>query len=156
MFRVLVDTCVWLDLAKDSRQHAVLGVVEEMIEEQLISLLVPAVVLEEFTRNRDRIERDSAKSLSSHFKLVKDAIGKAGGNSRRIKSVLAHLDDMDHKIPITVTYSQRDSPSVLCSGSWAADFLRSHEPDNPTKTGGAQETGSADNPLADITAISVA
>jgi len=31
MFRVLVDTCVWLDVAKDPRQYALLGVVEQMV-----------------------------------------------------------------------------------------------------------------------------
>ena len=30
MFRMLIDTCVWLDLAKDQKQVSVLSVVEEM------------------------------------------------------------------------------------------------------------------------------
>ena len=29
MFRMLIDTCVWLDLAKDQRHVPMLGVVEE-------------------------------------------------------------------------------------------------------------------------------
>ena len=91
MFRILVDTCVWLDLAKDPKQHAVLGVVEEMRKQQLIALLVPSVVIDEFKRNRARIEKDSAKSLSTHFKVVKEAIGRAGGDNRSTKTVLAQL-----------------------------------------------------------------
>ena len=72
MFRILVDTCVWLDLAKDQREgSAVLGVIEEMIRTNLITLIVPRVVLDEFRKNRDRIAKDSAKSLSTHFRLVK-------------------------------------------------------------------------------------
>lgn len=31
MFRILIDTCVWLDLAKDPKQVSVLGVVEELL-----------------------------------------------------------------------------------------------------------------------------
>jgi hypothetical protein len=31
MFTMLIDTSVWLDLARDPKQHAVLGVVEQMI-----------------------------------------------------------------------------------------------------------------------------
>jgi hypothetical protein len=100
MFRMLIDTCVWLDLAKDPRQHPVLGVVEQMVRQKLIALIVPTVVLDEFQRNRDRIAKDSTKSLSTHFKLVKEAVGKAGGDKRRTKVILAHLDDVDHKIPI--------------------------------------------------------
>lgn len=100
MFRILVDTCVWLDLAKDPRQHPVLGVVEQMVREKMIELLVPSLVLEEFRRNRERIEKESAKSLSAHFKLVKEAVGREGGTKRRTKVVLQHLDDVVHRIPI--------------------------------------------------------
>lgn len=91
MFDVLIDTCVWLDLAKDTRQAPVIGVVEEMIKRKLVSLIVPRLVLDEFRRNRARIVAESTKSLSSHFRLVKDAIGKIGGDKRRTRVVLAHL-----------------------------------------------------------------
>ena len=64
MFNILVDTCVWLDLAKDTRQAPVLGVVKEMIKQKLITLLVPRLVLDEFRRNRTRIVTESTKSLS--------------------------------------------------------------------------------------------
>jgi PIN domain len=100
MFRMLIDTCVWLDLAKDPKQHPVLGVVEQMVREKMIALVVPRVVVDEFRRNRERIAKESAKSLSTHFRLVKDAVGKAGGNKRKTKTVLSHLDDVDHKVPI--------------------------------------------------------
>lgn len=100
MFRMLIDTCVWLDLAKDPKQVAVLGVVEEMVRLGLVSLIVPRVVLDEFRRNRGRIAKEGAKSLSAHFRVVKEAVGKIGGDKRRMRVVLSHLDDVDHKIPI--------------------------------------------------------
>ncbi len=100
MFKVLIDTCVWLDLAKDQRQTPLLGVVEEMVRHKRATLIVPRVVLDEFRRNRDRILTESTKSLSSHFRLVKDAVGKIGGDKRRMRVVLSHLDDVSHKIPI--------------------------------------------------------
>jgi hypothetical protein len=97
---MLVDTCVWLDLAKDHRQVPVLGVVEEMVRLGMVTLIVPRVVLDEFKRNRERIAKESAKSLSAHFRLVKEAVGKIGGDKGRLRLVLSHLDDVDHKIPI--------------------------------------------------------
>jgi hypothetical protein len=100
MFRILIDTCVWLDLARDQRQAPVLGVIEEMVKQGLITLIVPRIVLAEFDRNRERIAKDSAKSLSAHFRLVKEAVGKIGGDKKRTRLVLSHLDDVDHKIPI--------------------------------------------------------
>lgn len=100
MFRILIDTCVWLDVAKDSKQAPVLNVVEELVKHGMISLIVPRIVLDEFRRNRERIAKESAKSLSTHFRLVKEAVGKIGGDKRKMRVVLSHLDDVDHKIPI--------------------------------------------------------
>lgn len=100
MFKMLIDTCVWLDLAKDPRQTPVLGVVEEMVKLGMVTLIVPSVVLDEFRRNRERIAKESIKSLSAHFRVVKDAVGKVGGDKRRMRVVLSHLDDVDHKLPI--------------------------------------------------------
>jgi hypothetical protein len=100
MFRMLIDTCVWLDLAKDPKQVPVLGVVEELLRLGMVSVIVPRVMLDEFRRNRERIAKESAKSLSTHFRLVKEAVGKIGGDKKKMRLVLSHLDDVDHKIPI--------------------------------------------------------
>lgn len=100
MFNMLIDTCVWLDLAKDPKQVPVLGVIEELLRLGKISVIVPRVVLDEFRRNRERIAKESAKSLSTHFRLVKEAIGRTGGDKKKMRVVLSHLDDVDHKIPI--------------------------------------------------------
>jgi len=100
MFRILIDTCVWLDLAKEPKLVPTLGVVEELLRLDIIKLIVPRVVLDEFRRNRERIANESAKSLSTHFRLVKEAVGKVGGDKKRVKAVLSYLNDVDHKIPI--------------------------------------------------------
>ena len=100
MFKILIDTCVWLDIVKDPRQLPLLAVVEEMVRAGMITLIVPRLVLDEFRRNRERIARESIKSLSAHFRVVKDAVGKIGGDKRKMQVVLSHLDDVDHKIPI--------------------------------------------------------
>jgi hypothetical protein len=100
MFRILIDTCVWLDLAKDPKQMPVLGIVEELLRLGIISLIVPRIVLDEFQRNRERIAKESTKSLSAHFRLVKDAVSKLGGDKEKMQVVLSHLDDVNHKIPI--------------------------------------------------------
>jgi hypothetical protein len=58
------------------------------------------LVVDEFRRNRERIARESAKSLSVHFRLVKEAVGKVGGDKKKMQVVLSHLEDVGHKIPI--------------------------------------------------------
>jgi PIN domain-containing protein len=65
MFRLLIDTSVWLDLARDPKQLPVVGVVETMIDAAMLTLIVPHIVLEEFQQNRERIAKESTKSLAS-------------------------------------------------------------------------------------------
>ncbi len=100
MFKILVDTCVWLDLAKDPRQLPLLAVVEEMVKAGMVTLIVPRLVLDEFRCHRERIARESCRSLSTHFRLVKEAVNKIGGDKKKMQVVLSHLDDVDRKIPI--------------------------------------------------------
>jgi hypothetical protein len=100
MFKVLIDTCVWLDLAKDPKQIAIADAIQQMVNHQLIELVVPSIVLEEFRKNKDRIAKESAKSLSAHFKVVREAVGRAGGRSRTLKTVLTHLSEVNHKVPL--------------------------------------------------------
>lgn len=100
MFRILIDTCVWFDLAKDPKQLPILCSLEELIRLDKIALIVPRIVVDEFQRNRERIIKESAKSLSTHFRLVREAVTKLGGDKEKIQFVLSHLDDVNHKIPI--------------------------------------------------------
>jgi hypothetical protein len=100
MFNVLIDTSVWLDLAEDQNQTPLLSVVEDLIKDGLMALIVPGTVITEFRNNRNRVAKSSAKSLSTHFQLVKDAIRKTDGDAKRKELVLSHLSDVDHRIPI--------------------------------------------------------
>jgi len=99
MLRLLIDTCVWLDIAKDYRHQPTLAALEQLIEAEEAALILPSQAVNEFARNKERIIRESGKSLSSTFKRVKDAVrqfGKAEGT----KETLATLDDIDHRITI--------------------------------------------------------
>lgn len=100
MFHVLIDTCVWLDLAENPKQTPLLEPLAAMISGGQMNLLVPRTVLMEFKANCTRVAKSSEKSLSTHFSLVKDAIRKADGNKRQKTKVLEYLSDMDHRIPL--------------------------------------------------------
>jgi hypothetical protein len=98
MFRVLVDTCVWLDLAKDYQQQATLAALEELIRQGLVELILPRTVVDEFARNRARVIEESSRSLSGTLKRVKEAVDKFG-DPRKKRLVLRHLDDVDQRLP---------------------------------------------------------
>ena len=78
MLTVLMDTCVWFDMAKDYRHGPTLQALEQMIEAKEVALMLPKQTIDEFARNRERIVSDSGRSLSSTFKRVKEAIRQFG------------------------------------------------------------------------------
>lgn len=99
MLRLLIDTCVWLDMARDYRHQATLSALEQMIEAGEISLILPKQAVDEFARNKGRIIKESGKSLSSTFKRVKEAVKQFGREDCKA-GTLANLDEVDHRITI--------------------------------------------------------
>ncbi len=98
MFNILIDTCVWLDLAKDYQQQAILNALEELIRRGDVALILPRTVHDEFARNKARVIEESSRSLSSTLKRVKEAVEKFGDPRRKLM-VLSQLDDVDHRLP---------------------------------------------------------
>jgi len=93
---ILVDTCVWLDIAKDYRQQPLLSAIEELVERGLVILMVPQIVLDEFANNKPKIIEESRRSLSGVIKRVKDVVDRFG-EGRGKASVLKQLGDIDHR-----------------------------------------------------------
>ena len=95
--RLLIDTCVWLDLTKDPRHLSLLDALFAMIEANEVQLIVPQIILDEFARNRDRVMASSRASLSSHFKRVKDAVVQFAPEDGR-DDIIRQLNEVDHRI----------------------------------------------------------
>ena len=83
MFHILIDTSVWLDLAADQRQSVLLDLLIEFISEAQATLVLPQTVVDEFHKNRERVAKASARSLSSLFGQVRDAIKRCDGDRRQ-------------------------------------------------------------------------
>lgn len=98
MHKILVDTCVWLDMAKDHEQQSLLTVIEELVERGDITLIVPRLVIVEFERNKERVIRESSKSLQSVFRRVKDAV-EVFGDPKHRRVLINQLNDVNFKIP---------------------------------------------------------
>lgn len=99
MLNILIDTCVWLDMAKDYRHGPTLHALEQMIAAGEVALILPRQTVDEFARNKERIVRESGRSLSGTFKRVKDAVRQFGREEGK-DAALASLDDVDHRIVI--------------------------------------------------------
>lgn len=98
MFKILIDTCVWLDLAKDYQRQAVLGVLEELVRQKQVSIILPRTVLDEFTRNKARVAEESGRSLSGVLKRAKEVVHRLG-DAKKKRMVLEQLNDVDYKLP---------------------------------------------------------
>jgi hypothetical protein len=98
--RLLIDTDIWLNLAKDYRMAPVLTAIRELINAKACELIMPQVVLDEFARNRDRVVEDSKRSLSSHFKRVREAVAQFADDEKKA-AMLGQLNEIDHKIAMT-------------------------------------------------------
>ncbi len=98
MFKILIDTCVWLDLAKNYQQRDILAMLEEFIRRGDIALILPRTVVDEFARNKVRVIEESSRSLSSTLKRVKEVV-EVFGDPEQKKIVLSQLNDVDHRLP---------------------------------------------------------
>jgi hypothetical protein len=116
---LLVDTCVWLDLAKDWRQQTVIHAMRgEVARREGLELVVPDVVRDEFARNKERVAAEAQRSLQSHFRLVKEAVDRFGDGATKVET-LKNLSEVDHRIVLkneAVTDSIKWIEEMLASG----------------------------------------
>lgn len=99
VLKLVVDTCVWLDLAKDYRAQPIIGAIEDLTKAHEIELIVPQIVLDEFDRNKARVIEETQRSLQSHFRLVWEAVNRFGEDAYKAET-LKSLNEVDHKIVI--------------------------------------------------------
>ncbi|MCJ7933324.1 MAG: PIN domain-containing protein [Chryseobacterium sp.] len=97
--KLLIDTCVWLDLAKSVKNEKLLSLLEEFLHNEEIELIVPQIVIDEFSRNKERIIFDASKSMSSHFKTVKNLVEEHSDKDFK-ETILTQLNNIDKKIPL--------------------------------------------------------
>jgi hypothetical protein len=98
MFKLLIDTCVWLDVAKDHRNAALLDTIEVLLRGGRLSILLPRIVVDEFARNKKRIVEESSRSLSGSLKRATEAVWRFG-EGRRKKLAIEYLNELDYRLP---------------------------------------------------------
>ncbi len=95
--RLLLDTCVWLDLAGSDANEPLLGALETLCRQHVIDVVVPQIVRNEFANNKDRVIRESGRSLAGVLKRARVAVWTHGDKSKR-RNAAAVLDDIEHKL----------------------------------------------------------
>ena len=98
MVYLLVDTSVWLDLATDIDGQKLIVAIRVLAQDGRVTLLVPQVVIDEFERNRDRVESSMTRSMSANFRRVGTRIEAHGQGDGRA-AALRELDNLTHRVP---------------------------------------------------------
>ena len=111
MLHLLVDTSSWLDLSKRRDGQRWIVALRVLVHQGDVELLVPQLVIDEFERNRDRIETSMTSSVSQRFKLIKQDLDDYGGvdNARALK-VIAELS---HHVPLIGALTTRNFDDIL-------------------------------------------
>ena len=97
MHKLMADTCVWMDLAKEPAAVPDAACTHPTGRGE-ITLLVPRTVLDEFKRNKDRLIEHNTRSVSSTLKRVKELVGKFGDENAK-QVVLEQINLVDQKLP---------------------------------------------------------
>src|SRR4051795_824750 len=98
MHKILADTCVWENLAKDPQQRPLLNVIFELESSGELGLIVPRVVLDEWGRRKERITKENTRSVSGLLKRIKEIVGKHGDGDGKA-AALVQLNLVDSKLP---------------------------------------------------------
>lgn len=111
MLHLLVDTSTWLDLSKRRDGQKWIVAIRVLVHRHEIELLVPRVVVDEFERNRERVEASMTASVAQRFKLMKQDLGDYGGTD--YEQAVQVVDDLAHEVPLIDAMTTRNFDEVL-------------------------------------------
>lgn len=111
VLRLLVDTSVWLDLARRRDGQKWIVPIRLLVHQKRLDLLVPSVLVEEFGRNRKRIEDSMSMSVAERFRLLRRNIVDFGGEDRT--EALSWVDALAHQVPLIGAMTTRNFGELL-------------------------------------------
>jgi len=82
-----------------------------LVHQGEIELLVPPVVVDEFERNRERVEASMTASVAQRFKLIKQDLGDYGGSD--YEQALQVVEELAHEVPLIGAMTTRNFDEVL-------------------------------------------
>ncbi len=121
MLRLLVDTSVWLDLAQRRDGQKWIVPIRVLIHQGQLQLLVPALVVEEFERNRPRAEDAVTTKVLERFRLIRKDLDAYADDARRGQ----WLEEMTQHIPMVSAMTVRNFSEI-------SDLLHSGRSLSPT------------------------
>src|ERR1019366_2039875 len=106
VLHLMVAISTWLDLAKRRDGQKWIVAVRLLVHQGELELLVPAVILDEFERNRAGIEQSMTSSVSERFKQLKRDLDDYGGEDQQ--EAMDVLDGLAHQVPLIGAMTTRN------------------------------------------------
>ncbi|MFH7600013.1 PIN domain-containing protein [Streptomyces racemochromogenes] len=94
MLRLLIDTSVWLNIAKRRDGQQIIAPLRVLLHQNKLEILVPALILDEFDRNRPRAEAATSQSVRERFRLLRQDLQDYGDDEAQ-----GWIAEMAHQIP---------------------------------------------------------
>jgi hypothetical protein len=98
MFYIFLDTCVLLDISTKKSDIPLVSALEELVNSNVVTLVVPDLVIAEYERNKEDVANKTTKRLSQEFKQVKAVVSEFAGENQA--STLEVLDDINARLPL--------------------------------------------------------
>ncbi|RBY84914.1 PIN domain-containing protein [Blastococcus sp. TF02A-30] len=111
MLHLLVDTSTWLDLCKRRDGQRWIVALRVLVHQGQVELLVPRLVIDEFERNRDRVETSMTASIAQRFKFIKQDLDDYGGTAQEEARRL--VADLARHVPLIGAMTTRNFDEVL-------------------------------------------
>jgi hypothetical protein len=107
VLRLLIDTSVWLDMAKHRDGQKLIVPLRVLYFQRRLRLVVPALVIEEFERNRPRVEASVTASVGERVRLLKQDLKDYGGAGQS-----RWLEEMSHQLPLLSALSLQNFKEI--------------------------------------------
>lgn len=107
---LLIDTSTWLDLAKRRDGQRWIVALRAFEHQKRLRLLVPTLVVDEFTRNRQRIEASMTANVSERFKALRRDLDEYGGDEQDMAVEL--IRDLARHVPLIGAMTTRNFDDI--------------------------------------------
>lgn len=94
MLRLLIDTSVWLDIAKRRDGQRIIVPLRVLMHQKKLEIPAPSLILNEFERNRPRVEESVSVSIRDRFKAIRQDLQEYGDTQGG-----EWIEEMEHLIP---------------------------------------------------------
>lgn len=112
MLNLFVDTSTWLDLAGRRDGQKWIIALNHFIRQNTLRLLVPEVVMQEFERNRPRVEQAMTTQVASRFRVLRADIG-AIYDGEDLEQAVNALAGLAHHVPLIGAMTSRNFDDIF-------------------------------------------